>query len=148
MSKVAVSVTEMAKMVFLSRSRFYQLVDEGKFPPPDKIGKKSCYMQEKQQQIIQCRNANCGINGEPVLFYSRRIDIAKPRKKIQPQPKVALNDILRGLMALNVQATARELDQLISRIYPGGIENIERGELVKSLFLEIKRQNTTNNVDG
>jgi hypothetical protein len=37
---------------------------------------------------------------------------------------------------------------LISRIYPGGIENIERGELVKSLFLEIKRQNTTNNVDG
>ena len=35
-SKMAVSVTEMARMVGLSRARFYQLVRAGTFPPPDR----------------------------------------------------------------------------------------------------------------
>ena len=35
-TKVAVSVAEMAMMVGLSRVRFYQLVDAGVFPRPER----------------------------------------------------------------------------------------------------------------
>ena len=59
-TKFAVSVTEMAKMAGLSRARFYQLVKKGAFPVADKdqISGRSCYLAEKQQQILESRRKN------------------------------------------------------------------------------------------
>ena len=102
-TKFAVSVTEMAKMAGLSRARFYQLVKKGAFPVADKdqISGRSCYLAEKQQQILESRRKNCGIDGNPILFYSRRSDSGKPEiKSVSPKlQSKAITNILESLEA-------------------------------------------------
>lgn len=82
MSKTAVSVTEMARLVGLSRARFYQLVKDGVFPHPlYSIHTRRPYFSEEMQQVcLEVRKRNCGINGKPILFYS-------PRHPLGSQPK-------------------------------------------------------------
>ena len=85
-TKSAVSVTEMARMVGLSRARFYQLVRRGTFPPADQdaVTGRPCYFEEKQRQVLEVRRRNCGVDGKPLLFYSRRRDLGQP--KAAPRP--------------------------------------------------------------
>ena len=149
-TKFAVSVTEMAKMAGLSRARFYQLVKKGAFPTPDKdqISGRSCYLAEKQQQILESRRKNCGIDGKPILFYSRRSDSGKPKIKsvsLKLQSK-AITNILESLTSLNVKISTEKLQSLLMESYPQGIDQIDPGEVVRTLFLRIKRQNSTDNL--
>ena len=149
-TKFAVSVTEMAKMAGLSRARFYQLVKKGAFPVADKdqISGRSCYLAEKQQRILESRRKNCGIDGKPILFYSRRSDSGKPKiKSVSPklQSKAATN-ILESLTSLNVKISTEKLQSLLIESYPQGIDQIDPGEVVRTLFLRIKRQNSTDNL--
>jgi transposase len=78
-TKSAVSVTEMARMVGLSRARFYQLVRRGTFPSADQdaVTGRPCYFEEKQRQVLEVRRRNCGVDGTPILFYSRRRDLGQ-----------------------------------------------------------------------
>ena len=149
-TKFAVSVTEMAKMAGLSRARFYQLVKKGAFPVADKdqISGRSCYLAEKQQQILESRRKKCGIDGNPILFYSRRSDSGKPKiKSISPNlQSKAIANILESLAALNVKISIEKLQSLLIESYPQGIDQIDPGEVVRTLFLCIKRQNSTDNL--
>lgn len=150
-TKSAVSVTEMARMVGLSRARFYQLVKKGTFPPADEDSatKRPCYLEEKQRQILEARRRNCGVDGKPILFYSRRRDLGQ--KKAMPQPpKQSKNnqyaDIIDGLAALNVDATASQVEPIIKELFPQGIAGVDQGELIKAVFLWIRRQNSSDSV--
>ena len=82
--KEAISVTEMARMVGLSRQRFYQLVVSGTFPPPvyDVATRRPFYSADLQAVCLEVRKRNCGVNGRPVLFYPRRreIEVGTPRR--------------------------------------------------------------------
>ena len=87
-TKSAVSVTEMARMVGLSRSRFYQLIGTA-FPHPERqpgTG-RPVYTEELQQVCLEVRRRNCGIDGKPVLFYARRLGTAPARSKVA-KPKL------------------------------------------------------------
>ena len=68
--KSVVSVAEMARMVGLSRGRFYQLVGTA-FPWPvyDIKTRRPYYDAEGQSRCLDVRKRNCGIDGRPVLFY-------------------------------------------------------------------------------
>lgn len=90
LEKQAVSIAEMAKMVGLSRGRFYQLVGTT-FPPPiyDVRTRRPFYPPDLQAVCLEVRRRNFGIDGRPVLFYARRMVIAPtapsgPRR--QPSP--------------------------------------------------------------
>src|ERR1700691_4962984 len=86
--KVVVTVAEMARMVSLSRSRFYQLLGTA-FPEPERqpgTG-RPIYTEELQKVCLEVRRRNCGINGQAVLFYSRRLTSA-PMKPKKPKPKL------------------------------------------------------------
>ncbi len=80
-TKKAVSVSEMARMAGLSRSRFYQLIGTA-FPPPvyDAKTRRPFYTASQQQTCLEVRHRNCGIDGRPVLFYARR-----PMQSVRPQ---------------------------------------------------------------
>src|SRR5207253_1219686 len=80
-TKSVVSVTEMARMVGLSRARFYQLVKRGTFPPVDldPVSNRPCYFEEKQRQVLDARRRNQGVDGKLVLFYSRRRDFGQTK---------------------------------------------------------------------
>ena len=51
MTKVAVSVTELAKMLGLSRGRFYQLQKAGTFPRPQHDESGRPFYSEEQQVV-------------------------------------------------------------------------------------------------
>lgn len=164
-TKAVVSIAEMARMVGLSRARFYQLMGTT-FPLPRYTvsTKRPFYDEELQNLCLEVRRRNCGIDGKPVLFYAKRIGhttttLRKPRKvtptppptQSQP-PKVEAahadhDDILDGLRSLGLAAaTLPQVTAAVKELYPAGVNNENRGQVLRAVFLRLKRQDRADNV--
>lgn len=154
--KVAVTVSEMARMCSLGRSRFYQLIGSA-FPEPsrDETG-RPYYDAEQQQQCLEVRRRNCGIDGRPILLYAPRtasiISTRKPSAiRRAPKPKqsstAVYSHIVDGVRSLGLtMVTAAEVEAVIGQLFPAGIDGKDPGEVIRSVFLSIKRQDHRNNV--
>ena len=149
MSKTVVSVADMARMLSLSRARFYQLVNEGIFPYPIySVHTRRPYFSEEMQQVcLDVRKRNCGINGKPILFYSPRHLLgvqSKPvnKPKAEPKQKSQYADLLDGLRSLGLEINAAQIEPVVKELFPTGIQNFDSGEVIKSVFLKMKRQNS------
>src|SRR5439155_24352140 len=107
LTKTAVTVAEMARMVGLSRARFYQLLGTA-FPHPlyDVTTRRPSYTEEQQRTCLEVRRRNCGIDGRPVLFYARRLgavpSLGKPRKIRAIKKAEPHADLIAGLKALGL----------------------------------------------
>ena len=153
MSKTVVSVAEMARMTGLSRTRFYQLVNEGIFPSPvyDVATRRPYFNEEMQQVCMEVRKRNCGVNGKPILFYAQRHPLGqqpKPVKKpkAEPKQKSLYLELLDGLRSLGHEVTAAQVEPVVKELFPFGIQNVDCGEVIRSVFLRMKRQNSTDKV--
>jgi len=149
-TKAVVTVTEMARMVGLSRARFYQLVAAGVFPSPvyKLSNRRPIYVESLQKVCLEVRRRNCGINGQPVLFYAKGPGPAKPISKAKPKPttKGRYDDVLDGVRALGlVAATAKEVEVAVKQLFPGGLDGVDRLQLIRAVFLYLKRQDTSHN---
>lgn len=143
--KSAVSVSEMARMVGLSRARFYQLVSEGVFPSPiyDLSTRRPFYDEEMQQTCLDVKRRNCGVNGKPVLFYASRHPLnGQPRRPAKPKAKPTNNhaDLIESLACLGLTANGQQVDAAVKQCFPEGIQKLESGEVVRAVFLHLKRQ--------
>src|ERR1022692_3404454 len=85
-TKIGVSVSEMARMVGLSRQRFHQLMQAGVFPQPQRNDGRPFYDEPTQEICLAVRRRNCGVNGQVVLFYARRQATPIKPKKVTPTP--------------------------------------------------------------
>src|SRR4051812_22994628 len=108
-TKAIVTVSEMARMVGLSRARFYQLQKAGIFPPPERDAEtvRPFYSEEQQKVILEVRRRNCGVNNKPILFYARRNPLApapsKPRQPKGTAPKAEQHpELIEALQALGL----------------------------------------------
>jgi hypothetical protein len=151
-TKSAVSVAEMARMVGLSRARFYQLLRRGTFPPADEdsVTGRPCYFEEKQRQVLEARRRNCGVDGVPILFYSRRRDFgqtkAPPR---QANTKVKTNqyaDLIDHLAAVKVIVTAAQVEAVVIQEFPNGTEGIDPGVVFVTVHQRLRRRNSSGSV--
>ena len=145
-TKSAVSVTEMARMVGLSTARFYQLVRKGTFPAADQdaITQRPFFSEDQQRLILEARRLNCGVDGKPILFYSRRRDFGsvKTQRPAKPQGKSnQFTELIDGLAALNVTATIVQVEPLMKELFLQGTDGIDPGEVIRAVFLRIRRQN-------
>ena len=147
MSKTVVSVAEMARMTGLSRARFYQLVNEGIFPSPvyDVATRRPYFNEEMQQVCMEVRKRNCGVNGKPILFYAQRHPLGQqPRpvrkNKVEPKQKSLYLELLDGLRSLGHEVTAAQVEPVIKELFPAGIQNLDSGEVIRSVFLRMKRR--------
>jgi hypothetical protein len=158
-TKAVVSVAEMARMVGLSRARFYQLMSAGTFPKPeyDPQTKRPYYTEELQRRCLEVRRRNCGVDGRPILFYARGHRLPQQPKPTRPatarttKPKAVKADdhadLLDGLAALGLaSATADQVRAALAATYPGGVGGTDRGDVLRAVFLFLKRQNTADNV--
>jgi hypothetical protein len=152
-TKAVVTVSEMARMVGLSRSRFYQLVEAGVFPQPvyGVSNRRPLYVEELQEVCLEVRRRNCGVNGRPVLFYARGPRLPQPAKptrpaKVKPPKASGHADLLDGLAALGLTTTAAEVEGALKALYPSGGNSADQGEVLRAVFLHLKRQNPTDNV--
>ena len=149
--KSVVSVAEMARMVGLSRGRFYQLVGSA-FPHPvyDIKTRRPYFTEELQQICLDVKRRNCGIDGRPVLFYARRptITTTKPsRKRTQAAPKVNDHaDLIEGLRSLGMLAVAQaQVEAAVKEIYPSGIAGVSQGDVLRAVFLHLRRRDRGDN---
>jgi hypothetical protein len=147
----AVTIAEMARMAELSRSRFYQLMGTA-FPEPSRDEAGRPYFSEDQQRmVLEVRRRNCGIDGKPVLFYAARHSVPKPTPRRPLKPKATNGqhaDILDGVRALGLTtATAAQVAQAITESFPDGPAGVDPGEVIRTAFLSIRRQNSADNVE-
>jgi len=150
-TKTVVTVSEMARMCGLSRSRFYQLIGSA-FPAPlmDKK-KRPFYSEELQAVCLEVRRRNCGVDGKPILFYARRLGTAPAKPKKAKAPAATVNpqhaDLLEGVRSLGLASvTAADIAKALKEIFPSGVENQEDGEILRAVFLHLKRKNRADKV--
>jgi len=148
-TKAIVTVAEMARMAGLSRARFYQLLGTAfPFPLYDVATRRPFYTEEMQRLILDVRRRNCGIDGKPILFYARGGGITKRVVKKPEQARTAQHtDLIEGLKALGlVTVTAAEVQAAVKELFPQGTATVDHGELVRAIFLRLKRRDSADNV--
>ena len=149
--KTIASVRDVCRMVGLSPARFYFLMkDTGVFPMPvyDIVTRRPHYTEEQQRECLEVRRRNCGVNGKPVCFYARRLDAAPaPRRRAargsvasHPKEHAGLVDALRGLGLASV--TGAQVTAALKAVYPKGVGQTPEPEVIKAVFLHLKRQNS------
>jgi hypothetical protein len=148
----AVSVAEMSRMVGLSRARFYQLMGSA-FPWPlyDIRTKRPFFTEEMQEVCLEVRRRNCGIDGKAVLFYARRFGSPSPKatkKKVtSAKTNGQLNELVEGVRCLGLTTvTTAQVESAFKKSFPNGRNGVDDGAVLRAVFLQIKRQNTEDNV--
>lgn len=136
--KAAVSVSEMAQLVELSRSRFFCLTKAGVFPEPinSSYSNRPIYDQALQQQCLDIRRTCIGLNGQPILF-NRKSNSPKSRDKTNAKQEHA--EMLNALGELGLKTTAPVIAASITKLFPAGIDGADRGQVIKRVFQDIKR---------
>lgn len=148
-TKAVVSVAEMAGMVGLSRQRFYQLMGKAfPFPVYDLASKRPFYTEEMQQVCIEVRRRNFGIDGRPVMFYAtgqcRQRPARRTKQPVRPQQYAGL---IEGLVALGLSSvTDQQVGAAVMQLYPDGTDGKDQGEVLRAVFLFMRRKDTADNV--
>ena len=141
--KAICSVTELAGILGLSRTRFYQLQRKGVFPMPVFCirTKRPFYPLDLQKKCIEVRKTGIACNGQPVLFYGERKSRNKTSCKLSESKKgnnktqkkyEELTDTLKR-MGLNMSRKA--VENAIGALFPEGLEHhYDEGQTVRDLF--------------
>ena len=142
-TKFAVSVTEMAKMVGLSRQRFHQLVRKGIFPRPKKgasTSRRPYYDQEQQETCLHVRRQNQGINGELIMFYAARTK-TKPAKTASKKADSSQHtELIESLKGLGMTAKPEDVAEVMKVIFPDGTGSHVAGEVTRQVFLQLMKK--------
>ena len=137
-----ITVTEMAELCQLSRSRFYDLTEAGVFPKPalHPSSKRPMYDRTLQDACLEIRQTGIGANGLPVLFNRRPTKKAqsKPLRKPAEEPQADQGDLLDALKGLGLTTTPQAVKEALAALYPYGVcGRIDQGEVVRKVFLHI-----------
>lgn len=144
-SQSIVNVTQMARIVGLSRQRFWQLACEGVFLMPvyDTRTKRPFYNEEMQQTNLQVRQTNFGLNGRQILFYARRTPVegshgkSKPKRSASPKVSPKHESLLEGLKQLGMTTvTPDQVESSLQKLYPEGQPDDE-GAVLRTIFVEL-----------
>ena len=143
-----VSVSAMAEFLQLSRSRLYQLTDQGVLLKAVHLltNKRPVYTREMAMRNLQVKHDNVGINGQVVMFYSVRTSAPSPKPKNgasttkQPAPQNNKHsELIDALEALGLEnITASQIDSAILKCFPDGTENISFDEILREVFRLLK----------
>jgi hypothetical protein len=138
----------MARMVGLSRARFYQLLGKT-FPRPvtDEVSGRPCYPEELQRACLEVRRRNCGIDGKPVLFYARRTTPSVTRRPPKTKPPVQrdglLAEVADAVRALGMTTVSDgQVGAVVRELYPTGLDGADMNQAIRAVFLALRRQDS------
>lgn len=136
--KAAVGVSEMARMVGLSRARFYQLVGSA-FPHPvyDVSNRRPFYDEEAQRLCLEIRHRNFGVDGKPILFNVRRAPRATQKRR-PDNVRILNTELLDGLRSLGLTVNTAHVDAATRMLFPNGTDGISPGEVIRQVFIRLK----------
>lgn len=149
--KAAVSVSEMARSLRLSRARFYELIEAGVLPPPVYLirTRRPYYPAELQAVCIRVRESGEGINGEPVVFYAARSSTTAPKaiRKTANGSRASKSDpkmepLLNGLKQLGINdPDPSAVEAIVAELYPSGIGTEAPESVLTAVFRRLSRRN-------
>ena len=149
--KAAVSVSEMARSLRMSRARFYELIDAGVMPSPVYLirTKRPYYTAELQAVCHRIRESGEGLNGEPVVFYAARGKAASPKssrtnrsRTMASKPDPKLQTLLDGLKQLGVSdPDPSAVEAIVDELYPNGIGTEAPEAVLTAVFRHLNRRN-------
>jgi len=143
--KAAVSVSEMAEMCEISRSRWYELVEAGVFPAPVTILpiKRPVYDRSLIEKCLAIKETGIALSGTPVVF-NRKLKKTWPMKhKAKPVAKEKALDpliepIFDAVKALGLTTTIQAVTDAVTALYPTGIAEQEQGDVIRKTFLYLQ----------
>ena len=149
-----VSVQHMARLLHISRSRLYSLMDEGVFLKPvySLNKKRPHFTRQMALRNLSAKRNNLGINGTVVLFYSSRsTSIQKmdrsTKGKVKPTPQSKYVELKEGLESLGLtDITDPNIGSALTKCFPNGTDNIGEDEILTTIFRHFKCQNSSDNV--
>ena len=144
-----INMSAMAELLQLSRSRLYQLIEQGVLLKPVYLvtNKRPVYTKEMAVRNLNVKHNNCGVNNAIVMFYSARPKMkpAKTKrttKRLTEQPVVSPNkhtDLIEALEALGMEnITTSQIDSAILKCFPDGTENTSEDEILREVFRHLK----------
>jgi hypothetical protein len=141
--KSFVTVSEMAELCQLSRSRFYDLIESGIFPKPvlHPSSKRPMYDRGLQEKCLEIRATGIGANAVPVLFNRKPrngVLPKKPKSAKVPQPDHA--DLLDALKELGLATTTQAVNEAVTAVFPSGLAGIDQGEVIRKVFLHLQNK--------
>ena len=138
--RAAVSVSEVASLCQLSRSRFHTLVRDGVFPRPVQPGegKRPYYTQELIRQCLDIRKTGIGRNGQIVLFNRRTGKTAARKRPAAQQPAADHAGLVESLRSLGLTVPHEAVAAAVRAVFPGGAEGVDQGEIVRKVFLHLQ----------
>ncbi len=129
--QVAVSVSDMARLVGLGRSRFHQLIKEGVFPAPCQCPEtgRPYYDYVGQLTCLEVRRTHRGINGRTVMFYARQFGRGEDMKlKLRPKPLGAQSSSARKKKPTPPPPAPSKLDILVESLKQLGMSTVTKAE--------------------
>ena len=147
--KAAVSVSEMAELCEVSRSRWYELVDAGVFPAPVVILpiKRPVYDRSLIEKCLQIKETGISLGGWPVVWNRKRKKTSLTKQKATPPAKGQTADpliepIFDAVKALGLTATLQAVTDAVAANYPTGIEGQNQGDVIRKTFLYLQGKRT------
>ena len=149
--KSAISVSEMAMEIGLSRSRFYGLMEGGKFPPPiyDLKTRRPFYDERLQDICLQIRQTGIAYDNCRIMFNTirqkpnERPQTAHVAQTVESETHDTHNDhddLVEALAEMGVKTTSQQIDAAIKNIYPDGHNDIDEGVLLADLFRVLRNK--------
>jgi hypothetical protein len=137
-----ISVSEMAELCQISRSRFYDLMHAGIFPKPVQhpSSKRPMFNLEMQKQCQEIRQTGIDANGQPVLFNRKPKNSGQPRPQRKPEPekKPVPTELLEALEELGLKTTGQAVTEALAHLFPTGHAGHEHGDVVRKVFLHLQ----------
>ena len=140
--KAVCSVTELAGILGLSRTRFYQLQRMGVFPMPVFCirTKRPFYPLDLQKKCIEIRKTGIACNGQPILFYGDRKSHNKASCKLSESEKGGKNqqkyeELTDTLKRMGLSVSCKAVKNAIDALFPEGLQqHSDEGQTVRDLF--------------
>ena len=148
-----IGMSQMAKILQLSRSRLYQLIDAGVLLPPAHLlsNKRPIYTRDMAMRNIEVKTNNTGINGQIVMFYTARKpvhSVVKINKKSavkiqQKEPTNKYQSFINDLESLGLEdVSVKSVESALSECFPDTIPDLEEDETLIAVFRYFKCQNS------
>lgn len=145
----AISVSQMAELCDISRSRWYELVDAKVFPAPVVLLpiKRPVYDRTLIEKCLQIKESGIGLSGSPVVFNRKLKKVWSTKQKATPPAKRLTSDpliepIFDAVKALGLTTTMQAVTDAVAAIYPTGIADQGQGDVIRKTFLYLQGKRT------
>lgn len=149
--KAVVSVSEMARLIGLSRARFYDLVWDGVFLPPiySLRTRRPYYTTRMQEQNLAVRQSNIGVDGEYVMFYEQSAESSSRtttrrlgHRRSTSSTSGHMDDLCRRLITLGLTTTTEQVQRAVLECYPNGTDSEDESEVLRTVYRHLRCQGT------